>query len=410
MGAATSKADGESAYHILQVTPNSPGEKAGLVSFFDFILSANNQVLNKDDSTFVDILSANVDQPVKLQVYNALQNVQRDVILTPSRDWGGPGLAGINVRMNNINKTLSLVWHVVHVHPNGPASAAGLQSGSDYIVGVPGLLFFDPDDFYNLVKVNLNKPLALYIYSTQTRNIRVVSVTPDHNWGGNGFLGCDVAYGLNHQLLVALKAGEAPPPAQSTILADRSPVKAHNADSTSQHIHSASVQSSAPPQPHSLVHPDIQHNHRIDVNSESSPKPETAHKHVHGPNCQHGHSHDHPKPSKHEHHDHKHNHVHKHEQGHKHGPNCNHQHSHTSSPSHAPSTPSKGESAQPSTPTTSKAPLPATPTLTSVPVQYSPSQLFSPFQKLPEHYYATPIPEDLLEGEEPIPFQPKFGY
>jgi hypothetical protein len=34
-----------SGFHVLHVTPNSPGEQAGIVSFFDFIVAANGVLL-----------------------------------------------------------------------------------------------------------------------------------------------------------------------------------------------------------------------------------------------------------------------------------------------------------------------------------------------------------------------------
>lgn len=39
-------------YLTLKVTQNSPGEKAGLVSFFDFIISANGQLLVRIRAAF----------------------------------------------------------------------------------------------------------------------------------------------------------------------------------------------------------------------------------------------------------------------------------------------------------------------------------------------------------------------
>lgn len=373
-----------------------------------------------------------------------------ETTITPNRNWGGAGLAGINVRMSNITKAVTMVWHVVLVHPNGPASAAGLESGSDFVIGVPGFMFFHADDFYNQVKVNLNKPLPMYVYSTKTKTVRIVTVTPDHNWGGNGFLGCDVAYGLNHQLVTALTT----PPASSTPDLEPTKLPAPTA--------SVVASPSAPPKPAPVAAPSVPQDAQAipaasTVLSKASPVTRAArasgqvpHHHAHDGPCNHDHSHDHS----HDHHSHDHSHDHSqdhdhdhshegHNHGHnethvhKHGEHCNHDHSHGNDHSHAheghqhkngawdhdhdhqhetivntqhtaaaaPHTPTK-----PAVAPQQQASAPSTPSnvLQQVSIDYQPSQLFSPFNKLPGHYYATPLPEELNNGEE-ISFQARFG-
>ncbi len=46
----------EVGYRVLGVQPNSPASKANMVSFFDFIVSANKKLLYTIDSTFVDLI------------------------------------------------------------------------------------------------------------------------------------------------------------------------------------------------------------------------------------------------------------------------------------------------------------------------------------------------------------------
>jgi GRASP55/65 PDZ-like domain len=68
-------------YRILGVQPTSPASKAGLVSFFDFLLGANQQMLlgsgegleegdEYDDVDFPDLLQANKGKVVELLVWN----------------------------------------------------------------------------------------------------------------------------------------------------------------------------------------------------------------------------------------------------------------------------------------------------------------------------------------------------
>jgi len=413
-------------------------------------LSTSNLMQDKDDSTFVDILNSNVNQPVKLEVFNALQNQSRgmfascirlsflfvflvtdivphlsdiEAVLLPNRDWGGPGLAGINVRMSDVTKALSLVWHVVLVHSNGPASSAGLESGTDFIVGVPGLLFSEPDDFYNLVKVNVNKALSLYVYSTKTRMIRVVSVTPDHNWGGNGFLGCDVAYGLNHQLVTTLASSsdtKTSPPSATQVAPKITPLTAPNKTAITPappipFVPPSSAAVRYQSQDQTMTQGGLlsshQKEHTVKKGVKTSKSPA---QHKHSPQCDHSHDH-----HDHEHHDHDRDHDHDHDHGnnqaHQHGESCKHNHSHSHPSVQGPSTP-KPPSKKPTTSgnTSTSENMPSTPKDESAgggqTFTYTPSQLFSPFQKLPDNYYATPLPEDFLEGEEAIPFQARFGH
>jgi hypothetical protein len=47
-----------SGYRCLRVMKNSPAHKAGLVSFFDFIVAVNDIPLQQHDETFASLISA----------------------------------------------------------------------------------------------------------------------------------------------------------------------------------------------------------------------------------------------------------------------------------------------------------------------------------------------------------------
>ena len=51
-------------YRVLGVQPNSPASSVGLVSFFDFVVAANNVPLKVLDSTFVDMIRGSEDKPL----------------------------------------------------------------------------------------------------------------------------------------------------------------------------------------------------------------------------------------------------------------------------------------------------------------------------------------------------------
>jgi S1-C subfamily serine protease len=118
-----------------KVQDSSPGSKAGLEAFFDFIIAVNGSRLDQDNDTLKTILNANVDKPVKLLVYSSKTTSLKEVTLVPSRMWGGQGVLGVSIRFCSFDRANENVWHILDVQPNSPASLAGLRSNSDYIIG-----------------------------------------------------------------------------------------------------------------------------------------------------------------------------------------------------------------------------------------------------------------------------------
>ncbi|OBS78099.1 hypothetical protein A6R68_19510, partial [Neotoma lepida] len=175
---------------FLQVQENSPGHRAGLEPFFDFIVSINGSRLNKDNDTLKDLLKANVEKPVKMLIYSSKTLELRETSVTPSNLWGGQGLLGVSIRFCSFDGANENVWHVLEVESNSPAALAGLRPHSDYIIGA--------DTVMN--ETHEAKPLKLYVYNTDTDNCREVIITPNSAWGGEGSLGCGIGYGYLHRI------------------------------------------------------------------------------------------------------------------------------------------------------------------------------------------------------------------
>ncbi|XP_030625400.1 Golgi reassembly-stacking protein 1b [Chanos chanos] len=190
---------GTGGYHVHGVQENSPAEKAGLEPFFDFILSIGHTRLNKENDTLKDLLKANVEKPVKLEVYSSKAMKIRELEVIPSNMWGGQGLLGASVRFCSYQGANESVWHVLDVEPNSPAALAGLQAHHDFIIGADQILQ-DSEDFFSLIEAHEGKPLKLLVYNTQTDVCREVVVTPNGAWGGEGSLGCGIGYGYLHRI------------------------------------------------------------------------------------------------------------------------------------------------------------------------------------------------------------------
>ncbi|XP_041817707.1 Golgi reassembly-stacking protein 1-like [Chelmon rostratus] len=188
-----------SGYHVHGVQEDSPALKAGLEPLFDFILSIGNTRLNKESDLLKDLLKANVEKAVKLEVYNSKTQRVRELEVIPSNMWGGQGLLGASVRFCSFEGANENVWHVLDVEASSPASLAGLIAHNDFIVGADQVLQ-DSEDFFSLIEANEGKPLKLLVYNTQTDQCREVVVTPNGAWGGEGSLGCGIGYGYLHRI------------------------------------------------------------------------------------------------------------------------------------------------------------------------------------------------------------------
>ncbi|XP_071774047.2 Golgi reassembly-stacking protein 2-like [Centroberyx gerrardi] len=196
---------GSEGYHVLRVQENSPGHRAGLEPFFDFIISISDTRLNKDNDNLKELLKVNVERPIKMQVYSSKTLDVRETTVTPSNMWGGQGLLGVSIRFCSFEGANENVWHVLDVEPNSPATLAGLRPHTDYIIGADTVMN-ETEDLFSLIETHEGQGLKLYVYNTDTDNCREVVITPNSEWGGEGSLGCGIGYGYLHRIPTLLFA------------------------------------------------------------------------------------------------------------------------------------------------------------------------------------------------------------
>nr|XP_054339481.1 Golgi reassembly-stacking protein 1 isoform X7 [Pongo pygmaeus] len=137
---AEQPAGGAEGFHLHGVQENSPAQQAGLEPYFDFIITIGHSRLNKENDTLKALLKANVEKPVKLEVFNMKTMRVREVEVVPSNMWGGQGLLGASVRFCSFRRASEQVWHVLDVEPSSPAALAGLRPYTDYVVGSDQIL------------------------------------------------------------------------------------------------------------------------------------------------------------------------------------------------------------------------------------------------------------------------------
>ncbi|KAK2497902.1 hypothetical protein MC885_006119 [Smutsia gigantea] len=215
LGASAERpAGGAEGFHLYGVQENSPAQQAGLEPYFDFIITIGHSRLNKENDTLKALLKANVEKPVKLQVFSTKTMKVREVEVVPSNMWGGQGLLGASVRFCSFRRASEHVWRVLDVEPSSPASLAGLRPYTDYVVGSDQILQ-ESEDFFSLIESHEGKPLKLMVYNSESDCCREVTVTPNAAWGGEGSLGCGIGYGYLHRIPTQPPSHHKRPPSAS---------------------------------------------------------------------------------------------------------------------------------------------------------------------------------------------------
>ncbi|CAF0808102.1 unnamed protein product [Rotaria sordida] len=217
---------GTEGFHVLRVQDGSPGHKAGLEAYFDFIVSISGIRLDTDNDRFKEVLKENVGKPVELLVYSSKTQTVRQLTLIPHENWGGQGLLGLSIRFCTFDKANENVWHVLDVQQHSPAALAGLRSNTDYIIGADTLLN-DAEDLFTLIESNEGKPLKLYVYNSESDMTREITLTPNVGWGGEGSLGCGIGYGYLHR--IPIRTATVPPVTKGNLPTNSSIISENNA-------------------------------------------------------------------------------------------------------------------------------------------------------------------------------------
>lgn len=80
-------------WHILDVTPESPADLAGLLPYGDYIVGTPEGIVH-GEAGLGELVEDYLARSLRLYVYNHEYAVTRLVTITPSRTWGGNGALG----------------------------------------------------------------------------------------------------------------------------------------------------------------------------------------------------------------------------------------------------------------------------------------------------------------------------
>jgi hypothetical protein len=135
-------------------------------------------------------------------VWNIKSQEKRLVELTPNDDWGGAGLLGVTIRIDNYGGADERLIRVLDVEqPDSPASVAGLVPMKDYLLGTTVTGFESAPVLASVLQRYIDHVVEIYVYNSDSDVVRVVPLMPTYNWGvGRGLLGAEVGTGYLHRL------------------------------------------------------------------------------------------------------------------------------------------------------------------------------------------------------------------
>lgn len=89
---------------------------AGLKPFTDYIIGADS-ILHESEDLFT-LIEAHEGRPLKLYVYNTMDDSCREVVITPNNAWGGDGSLGCGIGYGYLHRIPVRSLPEPAVHPN----------------------------------------------------------------------------------------------------------------------------------------------------------------------------------------------------------------------------------------------------------------------------------------------------
>ncbi len=132
-------------------------------------------------------------------MHNIKSNSQRLVNITPSSSWGGAGLLGVTIRLDDYGGADERLIRVLSVEHNSPSAIAGLVPMKDYLLGTTSTSFDSDEILAEVLMMHADRIVEFYVYNSESDIVRVVTLMPTLSWGGRGYLGAEVGTGYLHR-------------------------------------------------------------------------------------------------------------------------------------------------------------------------------------------------------------------
>lgn len=197
----------EHIWHIINVVPNSPADKAGLIAHSDYIIGAQDGLLATGGETLLSRIISRIAEPdgykkIELYVYNHDYDVTRSTVIEPNRNWGGDGLLGCGVG-----------YGILHRLPEVIGKFKYTLNGNDNNVGdynlAPGETLFNLNDSYEQNGIDntygqaqQQKQLESNYITPATMNIPSPPTIPTPQLANDG-IGAQIAVPLSQQPVYA---------------------------------------------------------------------------------------------------------------------------------------------------------------------------------------------------------------
>ncbi|KAK7203934.1 putative Golgi reassembly stacking protein [Myxozyma melibiosi] len=210
-------------FHVLKILDGSLAAEAGFEPMFDFIVGINgHQIEESNPEPFVQEIQNCAGRSVRFAVFSYKGQQLRELSLslpaisetTPKVELG-MALQWAPLALSN------LVFHVLDVQPASPAFMARLIPESDYIVGIEGFKLLSENALGEVLEANVDKDLTLRVYNADYDTVRLATIVPDRNWGGEGVLGCGIGFGFLHKIPAFNE--QMPVPGETIFSADEEP-------------------------------------------------------------------------------------------------------------------------------------------------------------------------------------------
>lgn len=141
-------------------------------------------------------------------VFNIKSQEARLVKLTPNDTWGGAGLLGVTIRLDNYAGAEDRMVRVLSVEPKSPAALAGFVPEKDFLLGTTHQTLDSTESLADVLHENCDQVVELYVYNSDSDMVRVVALMPTLSWGGNGLFGAEVGTGYLHRLPASTRSTE----------------------------------------------------------------------------------------------------------------------------------------------------------------------------------------------------------
>ena len=141
-------------------------------------------------------------------VWNIKSQQARLVKLIPDDTWGGAGLLGVTIRLDNYAGAEDRLVRVLSVQPKSPAAVAGLVPEKDFLLGTTHQTLESTNQLAAVLQEYQDHVVELYVYNTDSDIVRVVALMPTLSWGGGGLLGAEVGTGYLHRLPASARETE----------------------------------------------------------------------------------------------------------------------------------------------------------------------------------------------------------